>query len=92
MKVTEDDFTDEGGGWFVSHVSQDTKKQILENQKIVDELLNEYNGLSKHNVHGYPPKFTPYDYGMQTIENIIKKATGKDIQEIQSQPKVKDEN
>ena len=64
------------------------KQQIVQNEKIVDAIFNEYNELSKHNVHGFPPKFTPYDYGMNTITNIIKKATGKDIKEIQSQDMV----
>ncbi len=72
MSIQCDDYDD----------SQKKMKQILDNQKIVDELLH---------FHGCP--IVPSQEGSEGIKHylnaIVKIATGKDIQEIHSMENVK---
>jgi len=90
MKLTEEDiFLSDGdvGREYLSiniHQSQsefdNLKQQILEHYRIVNELLLHYK-------HSHPSDSDLRSF----VEEIIKTATGKDIQEIQSQETVEND-
>ena len=67
-------------------IQEQLKSQILDNQKLVDELKKILSVVIPHDISDpNDPDFIRYDY----VRNDVKNSTGKDIQEIQSQENVK---
>lgn len=67
-----------------------SKEKIEQNQKIVDELLKCYSECRSRQAN---LAISQYETDQQLfMEKLYKKSTGKNIQEIQFQPKVADEN